>query len=187
MLKKIDNLNQFFQEVDVTLDRLVRKIQGILSLLESARDYRDHALSNSLAEAKMIAECCEEQCTCWYPKRKGKGKGEDVWWRLCRWQSQRISEVFISNCCLKVINNIVNELKLFLAPEQVNDKFSSLNGNKIHYLGKKDLNSKACKTENTHKDDINETNNLKKWKVYNTVPQQWMIIWRQRMQQYFWA
>lgn len=56
----------------------------------------------------------------------------------------------VSNRFFKISHTVVNELKTrFLAVEQLNDKFSFLNGNKIYKRNVNDLITDACKRRYT--------------------------------------
>ena len=75
VLKPIDRANKFLQGKDVTVDRAMRNIQGLINLLSSKRE---NLASEAMADAKIMAQNNGLETDF---KEKRKRKNEDDAWR----------------------------------------------------------------------------------------------------------
>ncbi|XP_063810584.1 zinc finger MYM-type protein 1-like [Pseudophryne corroboree] len=154
ILRKIDRVSQYLQRDDVTVDKAVRNIRGLINLIQSARE---SAVPEAITEAKDIAHT-NNLTTDFKETRSRKKKrmfdesetpGDDA--------SNISQEKLFRISLLEIIDRIISELnKRFLALEKINEKFGFLHGMELQKSETKHLKTQAKELAQIYKEDINE-------------------------------
>lgn len=152
VLKPIDRANKFLQGKDVTVDRAMRNIQGLINLLSSKRE---NLVSEAMADAKIMAQNNGLE-TDFKEKRKRKKKmmpGE-----ICEDEVFGITqEELFRGSLMEIINRILSEMNSrFDALKDVNSKFGFLSGSQINEIDSTTLQVRAKTLADSYPDDLNK-------------------------------
>jgi len=152
VLKPIDRANKFLQGKDVTVDRAMRNIQGLINLLSSKRE---NLVSEAMADAKIMAQNNGLE-TDFKEKRKRKKKmmpGE-----ICEDEVFGITqEELFRGSLMEIIDRILSEMNSrFDALKDVNSKFGFLSGSQINEIDSTTLQVRAKTLADSYPDDLNK-------------------------------
>ena len=152
MLQKIDRVNKYLQRDDVTVDTAVRHIKGLITDLESIRS---NAPEDAISEARRIAESLDVPQEF---EEKRKRKKKKMFDERCEDEISGLSQEDFFKVGLRgIFDSILNDMNVrFKALEEVNFKFSFLNGKIMNKMSVAELKLEAEKVADSYKTDLNK-------------------------------
>lgn len=151
VLKKIDNINKILQKQDLTVDISVKHIYGLLNFFKSTRE---NIVLEAISQAQTMAEDNNLPANFKDVRKRKKKKMFD---EDCEDEITKFSrEDLFRKSLLEIVDRIVKELNTrFQALENINTKFSFINGEEIEKSNINDIKEKAKELAIIYREDLN--------------------------------